>query len=475
MPRLFGTNGVRGIVGKTMTQDLALSLGRAIGMWLVEDKPWPVQGQRPCVVIARDARDSGQMLQAATTAGLLAMGCDVLDAGVAPTPAVQYAVKTEARADAGVIITASHNPPEFNGIKVCRQDGREAEPELEELIEARFFSGEVKQAPWDQQGGVMPLEGVCERYEDAIARLVDVEAIKKARPTVVVDTANGAASVSMPRLLGRLGCRVISLNAHPDGAFPGHPSEPTPEHAGDASALVQRHKALCGVMVDGDGDRSVFLDEEGSFVPGEKTLAVLAADAVRKQGGGTVCTPVSSSSVVELAVKEAGGVTHYTVVGSPKVARAMVDSEGVLGGEENGGIMFPEHQYTRDAGITAARLVELLVVSGKPLSKWVKQLPERTMVKRKVVLEEAAEMEGLVQGFARVAQSGQLPGGRKKVRVDDRDGVKLYMEDCWVLVRKSGTEPLVRIYAEAKTEQQADALAEDFQQVLLALKEKASA
>lgn len=471
MPRLFGTNGVRGIVGETMTQDLAIGLGRAIGTWLREDAPWEHAGARPCVVVARDARGSGQMLQAALTGGLLSVGCDVLDAGLAPTPAVQYAVKTIKQADAGVIITASHNPPEFNGIKVCRGDGREAEPELEERIEARYFDASTPSVPWDESGEVRSLPGISQAYEEAVASLVNVEKIREVRPVVVVDTANGAASVSLPRLLGRIGCQVVSLNAHPDGSFPGHPSEPSPEHAGDAAALVKRRGALCAVMVDGDGDRAVFLDEKGDFVPGDLSLAILAGEAVRRHKGSTVCTPVSSSSVVELAVRDAGGVVQYTVVGSPKVARAMVDSEAVFGGEENGGLIFPEHQYTRDGGITAAKMIELLVLSGRSLSDWVASLPERAMLKRKLVLKPQ-QLAPLVERFAGFAKEGELPGGRKRVRVDDRDGVKLYMEDEWVLVRASGTEPLVRLYSEAPTKEQADALADDFEGVLTTLRDQ---
>lgn len=454
-----------------MTPDLAMGLGRAIGDWLGEDDPWPLAGARPCVVLGRDARGSGEMLQSACAAGLLAAGCDVLDAGVAPTPAIQYSVRQLGEVDLGVIITASHNPAAFNGLKVCRGDGREAEPEQEERIEARYFGEPPRGLSWRDHGALRLLDGVLARYEDAVAAQVDVEKIRAKAPVVVVDTANGAACVSLPRLLGRIGCRVVSLNAHPDSAFPGHPSEPTEEYSGDVQALVKRHGALCGVMVDGDGDRAVFLDENGRFVAGEKSLALLAADTVKKQGGGTVCTPVSSSSVVDLAVREAGGVTRYCVVGSPKVARAMVDSDAVFGGEENGGIIMPEHQHTRDGAIAAARLIELLVVSGRPLSQVVAALPKRAMLKRKVQVP-AEGMTSLVRAFADHAEAGSLPGEYKKVRVDGTDGVKLYMEGGWVLVRASGTEPLVRLYSEAETEELAAAMADTFETFLGELRDQ---
>jgi phosphomannomutase / phosphoglucomutase len=468
MPRLFGTNGVRGVVGETMTEELALSLGRALGTWLRESPAWPMHAARPRVLVGRDARGSGAMLSAAVSAGILASGVDVLDAGVASTPALQYAVKERPGLDAGVVVTASHNPSRFNGIKFCRGDGREMVPDEEEEVEAILFARRFNRAPWDDQGTLTQTTDVVDRYVAATVARVDRDVILAARPTVAVDTANGAASEALPRILAGIGCRVVSLNAHADGAFPGHPSEPTEEHAGDLATLVERHHAICGVMVDGDGDRAVFLDENGTFVPGEKSLALLAERAVLRAGGGTVCTPVSSSSVVQAVVENVGGQVIHTVVGSPKVAAAMVKTNAVLGGEENGGVIFPDHQHTRDAGITAARMVQLLMEEQRPLSELVARLPGRTMTKRRIEVPDEEKQRVMAQ-FLEMAKSGSLPGGLEAIAVDETDGVKVVLEGGWVLVRPSGTEPMVRVYAEAPADADAVWLADSFMEVVARL------
>lgn len=450
MPRLFGTNGVRGVIGETMTAQLGLDLGRALGTWLVQggdaggDTP---AGRRPQVVVGHDFRTSASMLTAAVSAGLMTSGCDVLEAGPAPTPAIQYAVKTLPNIAAGVIITASHNPPRFNGIKFCRGDGREMMPDMEDDIEAVYFNNAFHRAAWDEHGQALPLSNVVERYHQGILEQVDVNAIRAAGFTVAVDTANGAGCGSLPLLLRDLGCRVVALNAQPDGTFPGHPSEPTEENAGDLMALVQRTKADLGVIVDGDADRCVFVDENGTYHPGDKSLSIVAANAVKRAGGGIVATPISSSSCVEEHVQAAGGTVHYTVVGSPKVAAAMVETGAVFGGEENGGLIFPGFQFTRDAAMTAAAMLEILAVSGEPLSAHVARVPVKHVVKLKIEVNEEVKGPLFEAVVARLASDA--PGGVTVHSVDARDGVKATLDGGWVLVRASGTEPIVRVYAEA--------------------------
>lgn len=461
MPRLFGTNGVRGVVGEDMTPELALSLGRALGTWLQEQTHWPLGAVRPRVVVGTDHRTSGRMLANATSAGLLASGCDVLDVGAAPTPAIQYEVKALEQVAAGVIITASHNPPAFNGIKFCRADGREMTPDLEEEIEEILFGERFHDAPWDLQGERFQVDGTTDRYHDGIMKVVDVERIRAGRFTVAVDTANGAGCASLPRLLTGLGCRVVTLNAQPDGTFPGHPSEPSPQHAGDVQALVGRIGAHLGVMVDGDADRAVFIDEAGTYVHGDKTLALMAARWVERNGGGKVCTPVSSSSCVEELVKAVGGEVVYTVVGSPKVAKAMVDEDAIFGGEENGGLIFPEHQYTRDAAMTVAAVLEYLAESGSPFSALVARVPRKEVVKLKIGVKDG-DKQAVLDGVQAAVRAGDVPGGVVVQSIDDRDGVKVYLEGGWVLVRPSGTEPIMRIYAEADEALRAEGLAEGF-------------
>lgn len=448
MGRLFGTNGVRGVVGERMTPQFATSLGHALASHL------PAGAK---VAVGTDARTSGPMLKAAMVAGLLSGGASVLDAAVVPTPALQFFVKQRADVKAGVLITASHNPPEFNGIKFVEGDGTEMAEETENEIEELYFAKKFRAVPWEKVGTVTPEPDVTYAYIEAILKLVDEDAVRRAKLTVCVDTSNGVGGLSVPYVLEEMGCRVIGLNTQLDGRFPGHESEPTPEHAKDLCELVKATGANLGIMTDGDADRAIFVDEKGEYVWGDRSFALLAASAVKAHKGGVVCTPVSTSSVVEDVVARAGGKVVYTVVGAPKVAREMMATKAILGGEENGGVLFPEHQHCRDSGMTAARMVELVAKEGKPLSELIASLPKYALVKQKVKVPDAkkdAVMGALVE---------EVKGGKEKAKkLDTRDGVKIYVDDGWVLIRKSGTEPIVRVFAESKDEAKAKALVERF-------------
>lgn len=438
-PALFGTNGVRGIVNETLTPELALRLGRAIGTH--------AGGGR--VLVGGDTRLSTPMLKQALAAGLASAGCRVLDGGVAPTPALQYALH-EGGFDAGAIVTASHNPPEFNGIKAVGPDGMELRRDEEEEIEAIYYEERFRAAAWEQLRAPEALPGVNERYVEGVLRAVDRDAIARRAPRVVVDCSNGAACLTSPLLLRRLGCRVVALNAQPDGAFPGHPSEPTPENALQLQAAVGALRADLGCLHDGDADRAVFVDEGARYVLGDHSLTLLAAEAVRRRKGGLVVTPVSSSMAVEDMVRAAGGRVLYTRVGSPSVAHAMKEHGAVFGGEENGGVIFPEHQLVRDGLRSVAAVLELLAREGEPLSSLLAQVPRYANVKLKVACPEERKADVLAR-FAK-AQRG---------RVDATDGVKVFLPEGWVLVRPSGTEPFVRVFAEAKDEAAARRLAEE--------------
>ena len=458
MGKLFGTNGVRGYANQDMNAELALRLGRALGAHLKK-------GER--VLVGRDTRTSGPMLAAAFSAGLQAAGVHVHDAGVVTTPALQYRVKTSGgrfaagagRADgssapsqgfaAGAIVTASHNPPEFNGIKFIDPDGTEMRASREDQIEDVYFGERFRDVPWADIGQWHTEPGVNDAYVDAILTKVDVEAIRRAKLTVVLDTSNGAGSLTAPFLLRKMGVHVITLNAQPDGTFPGHPSEPTPENVKDLVAAVKAFGTNLGVVQDGDADRCVFIDEKGTFLDGNRVLALMAGHVVSQRKGGLVVTPVSSSSIIEENVKAKGGTIAYTRVGAPVVARYMMDHGAVVGGEENGGIIWPEFQHCRDASMTLAKVVELLATSGKPLSALLAEVPTAASVKKKLECpndKKAKALDGFAQAHA-------------KDRVDRTDGVKVYTSEGWVLVRPSGTEPIFRVYAEAKTHDVAEELA----------------
>ena len=437
IPRLFGTNGIRGVVGLDMTVDLALRVGKAVGSFLA----------RGPVAIGRDTRTSGPMLRDAVVAGLLATGHDVVDAGVLPTPALQYSVHA-GRFSGGIVITASHNPAEFNGIKVVDRLGMEISRPEEEAIEALYFRKESALADWKAVGHPREDTTALGRYLDGILSKVNVEPILAAKFRVVVDCGNGAGCVASPALLSRLGCEVISLNGHPDGAFPGRPPEPVRENLVALLRQVRESGAHLGVAHDGDADRAIFVDERGEFIFGDRTLALIAKDIVSRKPG-IVVTPVSSSKCLEDVVREAGGTVRYTKVGAPIVARTMYDEGAVFGGEENGGMIFPEHQFCRDGAMTLAKLLEIVARAKQPLSRLLGELPEYSLYKTSIRYK-AAERDTILE---------RLKSAASGMRVDDIDGIKVHFDDGWVLVRPSGTEPIFRIFAEARTEERARALA----------------
>jgi phosphomannomutase/phosphoglucomutase len=440
MTRLFGTNGIRGVVGKDMTADLAVRVGRAIGSHFGAGS----------VALGRDPRLSGPMLAKAVSAGLMSAGLEVIDLGMVPTPCAQYYVHRHGGLKGGVVITASHNPREFNGIKALDSRGMEMAREEEEAIEAIYFEESYRAADWSGVGDLRSDGSAVDLYLRGIQSHVDVEAVRKRKLTVVADPASGAGCATTPYLLRMLGCRVLTLNGQPDGAFPGRLPEPTVEHLGDLMRVVPDSKADLGVAHDGDADRAIFVDETGAFVYGDRSLALLAKSAVAARGG-LVVTPVSTSSVLDDVVREAGGHVIHTRVGSPIVARTMLEQGATFGGEENGGIIFPEHQFCRDGGMSLAKMLETLAKEGKSLSQLLAALPRYSLSKAAVEVpmdQRQAVLDAIVSFIQ----------GRK---VETIDGVKIHDADGWVLVRPSGTEPLFRVYAEARTPERAKALAQE--------------
>ena len=426
--RMFGTNGVRGVVNEDMTTDLALQMGKAIGKFF-----------SGTVALATDTRVSADMLKSALSAGLMATGCRVLDLGIVPTPAIQFYVKTH-DIKGGVMITASHNPPKFNGIKCIDEDGTEMARTNEEKIE-ELYAESIPCLPWNEIGTLEHVTGAGEAYIDAVLTHVDVDAIRNAHLTAVVDCANGAAYQTTPLMMKKLGVRAVTLNADPQGEFPGHPSEPTEEHLKDMIKLTKDVKADIGVAHDGDADRAVFATEKGKFVSGDKSLTLIAKTMVAANPGCSVVTPVSSSSMVEDVVTKAGGKLIYTAVGSPTVARRMMAEGAPFGGEENGGLIFANHQYCRDGAMTIAKMIECIVKFG-PLQKQINALPKYYVDKRKIECPNNRKNDLLKHMIDQFSSKG---------KADTTDGLKItYPDGGWVLMRPSGTEPIFRIDSESK-------------------------
>jgi phosphomannomutase/phosphoglucomutase len=451
MTKLFGTNGIRGVVNEDMNCNLALNIGKAWGTYLKRTI------KKPNVAIGTDARLSKQMLKNAISAGLIATGCNVVDVGLVPTPTLQYAVK-EKDFDSGVIITASHNPPNFNGIKGVASDGTEFSKDIEEEIEKIYFSEKYSLSNWDDVGSFSCWDGSIDLYINGILNSVDVDIIKKKQFHIVLDCGNGAGSLVTPILLKKLNCKITELYCVPDGTFPGHNSEPLPENLGELISKVPDVNADLGVAQDGDADRAIFVDEKGNYIWGDKTLALGAKYATIKNGGITV-TPVTTSSCFDDVVKENNGKVIHTAVGSPIVARVMIDNNSVFGGEENGGLIFPEMQHCRDSAMTIAKILEIMAKQNKKLSELIDEIPKYEVFKTKMPCPNDIK-ETVMKKLAE-----QTKNDSNVLNVDETDGVKLYLEGGWVLMRPSGTEPIFRVYSESKNKEKAEEIALKYKKI----------
>ena len=440
--RLFGTNGIRGVVNKELTSEMAIKIGAATGTFF----------QRGTLIVGFDARTSSPMFARAVTAGLNATGCNVLFAGIAPTPALQYAVKNH-KTEGAMIITASHNPPEYNGIKVVWNDGIELSREQEIEIENIFFDEKIHYAKWDKIGSTRDLPGTIDDYVEAIKRHVDVAGIVNKNYHIVVDTANSVGSLSAPHLLRELGCKVTTINANIDGTFPGRTPEPRPENLKDLALTVKAIGADLGAAYDGDADRSIFVDEQGETHWGDKTFALVEKYFLKDNSGEKIVTPVSSSTLVKDIADAYGGEIVWTKVGSVTVSQTMKKLNVKLGGEENGGIFYGPHQSVRDGTMATALILDIMAKTGEKLSRLLGELPKYFIEKGKV------ECQNYLKEKALKKLTEQLKG----LNPSTIDGVKIWFEDkSAILMRPSGTEPVYRLYAEAKTEEKAMQLVREY-------------
>ena len=440
--RLFGTNGIRGVVNKELTPEMTIKIGSAIGTFFKHAK----------LLVGYDARTSSPMLARAVIAGLNATGCDVLLANMAPTPALQYAVKNH-KIDGAVIITASHNPPEYNGIKVVWNDGIEISREQEIEIENIFFEEKVEYADWDKIGKTSELQGVIDNYIEAMKQHVDVAGITKKHFHVVADAANSVGNLAAPRLLREFGCKVTTINGNIDGTFPGRPPEPRPENLKDLALTVKAVSADLGVAYDGDADRSIFVDEHGEIHWGDKTFALVEKHFLKENPGEKIVTPISSSTLVKDIADAYNGKIVWTKVGSVTVSQTMKKLNAKLGGEENGGIFYGIHQSVRDGGMATALILDIMAKTGKKLSKLLGELPKYFIEKGKVECPEEAKEKALEK----------LVKQMQSLNINTIDGIKIWFEDkSDILIRPSGTEPIYRLYAEAKTEEKAIQLVNEY-------------
>jgi phosphomannomutase len=449
---MISVSGIRGHVGTDLTPELVARYAAALGSWAsspANDRP-ARPSRRPSVVLGRDARTSGAMFTRAAAAGLMSVGVDVIDLGIVPTPTVQLAVEHH-HAAAGLILTASHNPIEWNALKFVGPDGIFLDAQAGSAVRALAEQGPPR-AGWGDLGTAREDTRAIERHLDAIFALpmLDLPAIRARRFVVALDCVRGAGAAAILPLLERLSCRVHGTNLEMDGRFPRAP-EPVPENLSELSALVKTTRAHIGLAVDPDVDRLALVDETGTPIGEDYTLA-FAVKAVldRRRTDGTVPTVVvnlSTSLVVEDAARAGGARLVRAPVGEANVARTIRDERALIGGEGNGGVMLPQLHIGRDAPLGVALILHLLAQTGVTLSRLVAESPRYTIVKAKA--PRGSDLPPLYQ---------RLRQRFSDAAADERDGLRLAWSDRWLHVRPSGTEPIVRLIAEAPSKAEAEAL-----------------
>ncbi|MDG6900175.1 MAG: phosphoglucosamine mutase [Nitrososphaerota archaeon] len=444
--RLFGTNGVRFVPGVSHDLDFAIGLAEAVGTYFGSGE----------VLLGRDGRLSGPALANAVASGLLSSGRDVAEAGLVPTPALQYAVKALGFRG-GVMITASHNPPQYNGLKVSGPDGVEVPRLDEQRIEKIYFDKSQTKADWKSIGVARQEGSVVRAYQRGVLSKVDAKVIAARKFTVVMDPGNGAQSVAAPYIVESLGCKVITLNSTIDGSFPGRGPEPTPDTLNDLSAAVKATGADLGVAYDGDGDRSIFCDEGGRVLWGDQSGCLIADFVLDRHPGGTLVTSVASSQAVEAVAKKHGARVLRTKVGAVEIARTIIERNAVFGFEENGGCLYQPHIAVRDGGMTTALMLECLARKGMAMSKVLSfVVPKYFQAKTKVEVNPK-RVDAVMKAVEKHANG----------EVEKVDGLKLWTGiHSWVLIRPSGTEPIVRIFAESDSQEDAEHLVNRFAKVV---------
>jgi phosphoglucosamine mutase len=430
---MFGTSGIRGPVGETVTADLALSVGRALGC------------ETDRVVIGRDPRESGQFLRDALSAALRESGTDVIDLGMAATPTVARAVAWQ-DADAGVVITASHNPAPDNGIKLWQPSGQAFDDPMQDRIAERIDAGETDLQAWDELGTETTVD-TRDRHVEALVDAVEIDD----PPEVVVDLGNGAGGVSVDALQA-LGCAVETLNAQPDGSFPGRPSEPTAENCESLSELVGAGDAELGIAHDGDGDRMRAATGDGEFISGDVLLAILAREAA--EPGQRIAAPVDTSLAVDDYLAEIDVEVTRTRVGDVYVAERVIEPDVAFGGEPSGAWIWPDATLCPDGPLAAVKLAAL--AAERSLSERVADVETYPIRRDSVEVEDKAAVMKRIT--ARVTDEYD--------DVTTLDGVRVGLEDGWFLLRASGTQPLVRVTAEARDADRAEEIFETARSLL---------
>ena len=441
MGKLFGTNGVRGVFSEDFTLEFVHDLVLSISTYFKEGT----------ILVGYDGRNSSKVISKIVCSTLNSAGINSDLAGLVPTPCLEFATK-KLGYNGGIMITASHNPPEYNGIKPVASDGVEISREDENVIEEIFF-----QKNWNQNtsefGSTKNDDRSIQTYLDGIKSQVNVSKIKSKNLKVALDLGNGAQTITAIKLCEQLGCETITINQQIDGSFPGRGSEPTPNNLQELSSVVVKNNADLGIAFDGDGDRSIFCDNKGMLLSGDKSALLLSNYLLKKNPNSKIVTCINSGNSIDEVVAQTNSTIIRTKVGSVEVSRKMIVEDALLGFEENGGFMYGKHNQVRDGGIALALFLELLASSNKSMNEELAILPPSFTTKDKISCK-TEDMDVIISKLLT-----EFPNA------DTTDGIKIIFDKKnWVMVRPSGTEPIIRIYAESDSEKNLEALMKEYTQ-----------
>lgn len=434
---MVSISGVRGIIGEGLTPEVVMNFAMAYGTFAKNGK----------VVVGRDPRVSGEMVKNAVVAGLLSVGCDIIDIGICPTPTTQIAVE-KLHAAGGIMITASHNPIMWNGLKLLDSSGLFLDAEQGEQVIEISKTKNYSFKSWDKIGKLTKYENAVQDHFQEILKLeyLDIEKIRARKFKVVLDCICGAGSVIIPQLLEHLGCEVIKLNCEPTGLFPRNP-EPLPENLAEVCEAVKANNAEIGFVVDPDSDRLALVSDKGEPMGEEKTLALVVKHFLTKKSG-TVVINASTSRITEDVAREAGSEVIRTKVGEINVAKKMLEINAAIGGEGNGGIILPDVHLGRDAPIGVALTLQHLTEFGGSISELDATLPKYVITKDKIALDNIDPKQALQKINDLYAHEN----------LDFTDGIKILRDRSWIHIRASNTEPIIRVIAEAPTAEESKRL-----------------
>ncbi len=435
---IISVSGIRGIIGETLTPDIALRFALAFGSFIKAKKK---------VIIGRDTRITGEMMASAVISGLVGTGCEVIDIGIAPTPTVQFLVKT-LNADGGIVISASHNPVEWNALKLYKKGGILLNKKEGESVKKIFSNNSFQYVKWNKYKNVVKNEALAGKHVDRVLdSLIFKNKIVNKKFTVGLDSCNASGSFITPELLNKLGCTIKGLFIKPDGLFP-HDPEPNMKNLQQMINFIKKNKVDAGFAQDSDADRLAVLDENGDFLSEEYTLALAVYyilsiyDKTKKlkKYSKSVVVNLSTTRMIDDIAKIFNAKVYRTPVGEINVVEKMIKTKSVIGGEGNGGVIFPPINYGRDSLAGIGLILDYMAYSGEKLSCLIKKIPSYVMLKTKFSTT-GADISRILKSIEKKYSSG---------KINRLDGIKIDLPDGWFHIRSSNTEPVVRLIIEAK-------------------------